>query len=275
MNPPILAYPDMSRNFIVTTDASDFGLGYTLSQEIDGKEHVIQYSGLSLRPAEINYSVSEKEALSIVSAFKQFHYYLYNSHTIVRTDHTAVKYIKEQDSNTRPRGPIARWILELQGYDFEIQYRPGKSNAAADALSRLPSYPPSTETQPHISGTPIIMTTDFMDSDNAFDNVNEENQHNKPQLEKFEWCEAQLFETETLPSHEFCFDLSDIDLPTEQQNCPVIGDLYRFIDTGLVPAGDSLTQADIASQDQYAIMDGVLIHFDQPRVKHKDQLTHW
>ena len=273
MNPPILAYPDMSRNFIVTTDASDFGLGCTLSQEIDGKEHVIQYSGRSLRPAEINYSVSEKEALSIVSAFKHFHYYLYNSHTIVRTDHTAVKYIKEQDSNTRPRGRIARWILELQGYDFEIQYRPGKSNAAADALSRLPSYPPSTKTQPHISSTPIIMTTDFMDSDNAFDNVNEQDQYSEPQLEKFEWCEAQLFETETLPSHEFCFDLSDIDLPTEQQNGPVIGDLYRFIDTGLVPAGDSLTQADIASQDQYAIMDGVLIHFYQPRVKHKDQFN--
>ena len=180
---------------------------------------------------------------------------------------------QQKPRNTRPRGRIARWILELQGYDFEIQYRPGKSNAAADALSRLPSYPPSTETQPHISSTPIIMTTDFMDSDNAFDNVNEQDQHSEPQLEKFEWCEAQLFETETLPSHEFCFDLSDIELPTEQQNCPVIGDLYRFIDTGLVPAGDSLTQADIASQDQYAIMDGVLIHFYQPRVKHKDQFN--
>ena len=122
-----------------------------------------------------------------------------NSHTIVRTDHTAVKYIKEKDSNTRPRGRIALWILELQGYEFEIQYRPGKSNAAADALSHLPSYPPSTETQTHISGTSIIMTTDFMDSDNAFDNVNKQNQHNEPQLEKFEWREAQLFETETLP----------------------------------------------------------------------------
>ena len=66
--------------------------------------------------------------------------------------------------------------------------------------------------------------------------------------------------------HEFCFDLSDIYLPAEQQNCPVIGDLYRFIDTGMVPAGDFLTQADISSQDRYAIMDGVLIHFYQPRM---------
>ena len=34
MNPPILANPDMSRNFIVTTDASDFGLGYKLSKKL-------------------------------------------------------------------------------------------------------------------------------------------------------------------------------------------------------------------------------------------------
>ena len=150
----------MSRDFLVTCDASDKGLGYILSQEIDGKERVIQYSGRALRPPEINYSVSEKEALAIVNAFKQFHYYLYNSHTIVRTDHIAVKYIKEQDSNTRPRGRIARWILELQGYHFDIQYRPGKTNAAADALSRLTEYPPSTQKQPHVSSTPIIMSAD-------------------------------------------------------------------------------------------------------------------
>src|SRR5436305_15098463 len=31
----------------------------------------------------------------------------------------------------------ARWIMKLQQYDFEIKHRPGKSNANADALSRL------------------------------------------------------------------------------------------------------------------------------------------
>ena len=73
VNPPILAYPNMSHSFIVTTDASNTGLGYILSQEINGEERVIQYSGRALRPAEMNYSVSEREALSVVSAFKCFH----------------------------------------------------------------------------------------------------------------------------------------------------------------------------------------------------------
>ena len=38
VNPPILAYPNMSHSFIVTTDASETRLGYILSQEINGED---------------------------------------------------------------------------------------------------------------------------------------------------------------------------------------------------------------------------------------------
>ena len=31
-----------------------------------------------------------------------------------------------------------RWIAALGAYDFQIKYRPGKSNADADSLSRMP-----------------------------------------------------------------------------------------------------------------------------------------
>ena len=37
-----------------------------------------------------------------------------------------------------------RWIAELSTYDFEIFYRSGKSNKAADALSRLYNNKPVT-----------------------------------------------------------------------------------------------------------------------------------
>jgi hypothetical protein len=36
-----------------------------------------------------------------------------------------------------PSGRRARWIMELQQYDFTIKHRPGKQNANADALSRI------------------------------------------------------------------------------------------------------------------------------------------
>ena len=37
------------------------------------------------------------------------------------------------------KGRLARWVLRLQAFDFEIRHRPGKANANADALSRLPT----------------------------------------------------------------------------------------------------------------------------------------
>ena len=33
---------------------------------------------------------------------------------------------------------MIRWSVILQGYDYQLQYRPGSSNHCADALSRLP-----------------------------------------------------------------------------------------------------------------------------------------
>ena len=38
---------------------------------------------------------------------------------------------------TQPEGQIARWIMDLQEFDFTVSHRPGASNQNADALSRL------------------------------------------------------------------------------------------------------------------------------------------
>jgi hypothetical protein len=37
-----------------------------------------------------------------------------------------------------PQGQLARWLEELSQFNMEIQHRPGKKHANADALSRIP-----------------------------------------------------------------------------------------------------------------------------------------
>ncbi|GFX69301.1 retrovirus-related Pol polyprotein from transposon opus [Trichonephila clavipes] len=108
---PILAYPEIGKQFILDTDASHESIGAVLSQEIDGQERVIAYFSKCLSKPERNYCVTRKELLAIVKAVEHFHPYLYE-------------------------GQIARWIQRLQEYDVEIRHRKGSVHGNADAFSR-------------------------------------------------------------------------------------------------------------------------------------------
>ena len=113
--------------------ASDQGLGPVLPQIQEGKERVIGYASRALRKSERNYSTIEKEALGIVWAVAHFRQYLYGQRFILITDHQPLTWLK---SFKEPKGRIARWILQLEEYDWEVRHRPGKLHANADALSR-------------------------------------------------------------------------------------------------------------------------------------------
>ncbi|XP_070141622.1 uncharacterized protein [Drosophila kikkawai] len=132
---PVLACPDFTQKFSLQTDASDHGLGAVLLQSIDGVERVIAYASQRLTRAEENYSVTEKECLAIVWAIRKMRCYLEGYRFEVVRDHLALKWLNSIDN---PTGRIARWALELQQYQFDVQYRRGKFNIVADALSRQP-----------------------------------------------------------------------------------------------------------------------------------------
>ena len=57
--------PDFSRNFILQTDASGYGVGAVLSQGETG-DQPIAYFSKKLLPRERAYSTIEKECLAIV-----------------------------------------------------------------------------------------------------------------------------------------------------------------------------------------------------------------
>lgn len=130
-----LRLPDLTRPFVVQTDASDLGLGAVLLQEYDGVLQPLAFASRSLIPAERNYSVTEKECLAIVFALRKFDVYLDGTKFVVQTDHSALSWLMRL---REPAGRLARWALLIQHYDFSVQYRKGSTNVVADALSRAP-----------------------------------------------------------------------------------------------------------------------------------------
>jgi hypothetical protein len=81
---PVLAYPDLNKEFIMDTDAEDTVIGQILSQEHNNLLKVVCYGGRMLTPREINYTVTEKECLAVVDAVKRWGNYLYGAKFIVR-----------------------------------------------------------------------------------------------------------------------------------------------------------------------------------------------
>ena len=66
-NAPVLVMPDMTKQFIVEADASDFATGAVLSQkQDDGKIHPIAFMSKSLNDAERNYEIYDKELLAVI-----------------------------------------------------------------------------------------------------------------------------------------------------------------------------------------------------------------
>ena len=154
---PILGYPDYSKRFILDTDASDTGIGAVLSQlDDDGNEHVVAFASRLLTKPERRYCVTRRELLAVVAFTKHFRHFLIGCHFTLRTDHGSLTWLRNF------KDPEARWLEQLQEYDFVIVHRQGKKHANADALSRvdLPckqcGRDSHEETQQHILPIPVV-----------------------------------------------------------------------------------------------------------------------
>ena len=141
---PTLAYPDYSKQFVLETDASLKGLGTVLSQEDDqGKYRVISFASYTLKPFERsmwNYSSAKLELLALKWAVcDMFRDYLIGSKFTILTDNPLTYICTSHLGATQ-----IRWLSDLTLFNFHLRHRVGKSNQAADALSRQPINPDSS-----------------------------------------------------------------------------------------------------------------------------------
>ena len=130
----VFALPNFDQTFVLETVASDVGIGAVISQSFNGQEKPIAYFSRHLNKAEKNYPTSEKVLLAIVKSVEHFSKFLYGKKFIIRTDHRPLSWIM---NTAKPASRLARWLILLSNYEFDIDYRPGRVNSNADALSRL------------------------------------------------------------------------------------------------------------------------------------------
>jgi transposase InsO family protein len=130
---PILHLPDIDKQFILRTDASEVGIGAVLLQEFDGEKFPIAYASRKLNKAQRNYSVMEKESLAVVWGVQKFEPYLYGREFMLETDHQPLLCMQRSKV---ANGRIMRWALALQPYRYRMVAIKGKDNVGADYLSR-------------------------------------------------------------------------------------------------------------------------------------------
>jgi hypothetical protein len=135
---PVLAHFHYDLETRVETDSSDTVVGGVLSQkQPDENWRPVAFFSTAMLPAEQNYPIHDKELLAVVQALKHWRAELIGLQReypfLVITDHRALEYFSTKRLlNPRQAG----WQEFFADFNFEITYRPGTENLAADAMSR-------------------------------------------------------------------------------------------------------------------------------------------
>ena len=144
----VMAYPNDQDLFILDTDASNTSIGATISQmqwsdvAQEKVERPIAYASRTLTKTQRRYCVTRRELLAVVVYVWYFRHYLMGRKFIIRTDHSALRWIM---SFKEPENQLARWLEILSQFNFSIIHRSGKKHLNADSLSRLPCEPDDCE----------------------------------------------------------------------------------------------------------------------------------
>lgn len=131
---PILRFPDFSKKFRLSCDASGIAIGSVLMQKYSDGWHPVAFGSKNLSDGEKRYSTIDRELLAIQWSVSHFRSLLLGHNFEVFTDH---KPILGLFNSKNPTSRQQRLMYKLSEYSFELKYCPGKENLCADALSRI------------------------------------------------------------------------------------------------------------------------------------------
>ncbi|GBG75978.1 hypothetical protein CBR_g21220 [Chara braunii] len=134
---PVLKVADPSLPFVVTTDASQYGIGAVLQQDDGNGYRPVEFMSARIHSEKVATSTYERELYALKQALDHWKHYLLGRHFKVYSDHETLRWLKTQAKMT-PK--LTRWAAEIDQYDFELKPVKGKYNVVADALSRRADY---------------------------------------------------------------------------------------------------------------------------------------
>jgi hypothetical protein len=129
---PILISPDMTVRFFLATDGSKMGLGAMLMQLRDGVLRVCAYASSAITVTQSCFSSPMLEALASVWGMMHFKHYLRAEFTLL-TDQVVLKWLRCRKNGL---GPMTKYVIYAQSFQFTIQHVPGRLFHGPDLLSR-------------------------------------------------------------------------------------------------------------------------------------------
>ena len=122
-----LAHYDPSRPTVISSDASNFGLGAVFLQlQENGTRKPVYYAYRSLSETEKRYTVIEKEALAVTWACNKFSNYALGMKFTVETDHKPLVPLFTPTDLSKMLPRILRFRMRLMKYELDVIYVPGK-----------------------------------------------------------------------------------------------------------------------------------------------------
>ncbi|GBG81947.1 hypothetical protein CBR_g34130 [Chara braunii] len=111
--------------------------GRVLAQQDGKKLRPIEYMSKKMPSKKLAKSTYERELYALYKALVHWRHFLLGRFFYLRTGHQTLNWIKTQPTLS---DALKRWIEVIDQYDFKLEYRKGKYNKIADALSRRADY---------------------------------------------------------------------------------------------------------------------------------------
>ncbi|GBG63988.1 hypothetical protein CBR_g40232 [Chara braunii] len=131
------AFKNLKLTFVVTTDASLYGIGAVLQQDDGDGLRPLEYYSKRMLSHKVAASTYMRELYALREALDHWKHYLLGRHFKVFSDHETLKWIQTQ---INPSTTLTRWLHQIDVYDFQLKHKKGCYNRVADALSRHPEY---------------------------------------------------------------------------------------------------------------------------------------